>query len=258
MALTVGGSLMSAALAGCLSASDGDTTNSLSVGDSSSVGEGRVTVQRISTRQMLAVLKAGTHTEIYGEPETQYVRVDVETDGVEESIRTVRESMSLSLDSTEYDIVEKYLTRNMDEKNTVSIAFPVSADISASDGAVVWNDESGDIDASWTLPEDTRESITSPPVFRVDSFSVPETVTEGSSIEATIEVTNAGESNGAFLAEVGTARASDQSEIDFEVPIGETVTQTKSVSIVGGAGDDETIVLDWGKDTQEQTVSIEG
>lgn len=70
-------------------------------------------------------------------------------------------------------------------------------------------------------------------------------------------MTNTGKSDGTFLAEVGTTLASDQSEIEFDVPVDETVTETKSVHIVGEAGDDETIVLDWGRDTQKQAVHIE-
>lgn len=140
VALTVGGSLVSVALAGCLSSDRNNNTTSRpdshSIGDSASIGQGTVTVQRISTQQMLAVLKAGVHTEIYGEAETQYVTTDVEIDGMEKPTQTIREAIHLSLDSTDYDVVEKDLTRNMNEENTVSIAFAVSTESSPSDGEV--------------------------------------------------------------------------------------------------------------------------
>lgn len=261
-ALQLGVTLSSIALAGCASTEHHiDTTTPrpelLSVGDTTNVGQGTVTVQSIRTQQMFIGLKAGVHPEVYGRPDTQYVIVDVLTDEIADPTQTVRNAFHLSLDSTQYNVVEEYLIQNQQTKNSVSIAFPIPTPVSANTGKLVWTGESSTPDTAWTVPQEVLDVLTSPPEFTVTAFKVPATTTQGSSIEPAITVQNSGGNDGTFIAELGSTILSDQSEIRVNVPKGERVTHVESISLYGGAGSDETIVLDWGTETMERSIHIE-
>lgn len=231
--------------------------SSLTLGESASVSQGEVTIGAVETQQMLRVLKAGAHTEVYGDINKQFVIVDVATEGIEEPTQTVRDALELALDSTQYEVVEKHLIRNMEEGTNVSIAFPVPTNLSETTGTIIWNSGSGEVVTTWSVPQETTDVLAQPPIFSVESFSIPETVPPSSSVEVTVTVTNTGRSDGTFIAELGSTQLSDQDEIEVDVPTEETITHTASVPLIGQEGDDETIVLDWGSQMLERTVRIE-
>lgn len=233
-------------------------TSSLTIGEPVTVRQGTATVEAVTTQQMLSVLKSGTHTEVYSEPETQFVVVDVITEGFDNPRQAVQDAVQLTLNSDRYEIGEKDLIRSMDTERPVSIAFPAPTELIDPDGAILWNDDSDSAVASWSLSQEVLDVLAAPPLFSIESFSVPETASPESSIDATISVKNTGDSDGEFLAELGSTQLSDQGEIAVDVPTRETVSHTESVSLHGQAGNEETIVLDWGQQTLERTVKIEG
>ncbi len=205
---------------------------------------------------MFVVVKAGVHSEVYRRPDTQYVIVDVSTDGVPDPVQTVRDAVRLSLDSRQYSVVERDLYRNQRKKNAVSVALSAPASVSANTGKVVWTGESSAPDAAWRVPQDVLDALTAPPEFAVTAFEVPAETTEGSAIEAAVTVRNSGGSDGTFVAELGPTSRSDQPEVRLRVPRGETTTRVESVRLYGKAGSDETITLDWGAGTAERSVHI--
>ena len=260
--LQLGATLSGLALSGCAS-TDGhvDTTtprpDALSVGDSTEVQRGTVTVESIRAQRMFVGLMAGAHSEVYARPDTQYVLADVVTDDIADPTRTVRNALHLSLDSTRYDVVERYLTRNRRAEHETSVAFPIPASASVTAGELVWTGESSGQEISWTLPQDVLAVLAAPPEFTVAAFTVPATAGRGSSVEAATTVRNAGGSDGAFVAELGSTNLSDQSEIRVDVPAGESTTHSEEISLYGDPGSDETVVLDWGSETMERSVRIE-
>lgn len=261
-ALKLGVTLSSITLAGCASTEhhiDATTPRPevLSVGDTTNVGQGTITVQSIRTQQMFIGMKAGVHPEVYGHSDTQYVIVDVLTDGVADPTHPVRNAFHLSLDSTQYNVVEEYLIRNQQAKNSVSIAFPIPTSVSPNTGKLIWIGESSVSDTTWIVPQDVLDALSSPPEFTVTAFKVPAMATQGSSIEPAITVQNSGGNDGTFIAELGSATLSDQSEIHVDVPKGERVIHVEPISLSGEAESDETIVLDWGTQTMKRNVHIE-
>ncbi len=261
-ALILGATLSTLSLAGCTSSERHiDTTtrspSALSVGDSAIVGGGAITIDSIQPRQMFVGLKAGVHPEVYGRPDTQYVIVDVLTDGVAKPTRTVRSALSLSLDSSRYDVDETFLTRNRTEENAVSVAFAVPTFATATAGQLLWDGRTSSPDAAWTLPQAVLDVLAAPPELTVSAFEVPNKAAQHSSIEPAITVRNSGENSGTFVAELGSTQLSDQSEIRFDVPAGGRETHIEPVSLYGSAGSDETIILDWGEEMLERTLHIE-
>lgn len=159
-----------------------------------------------------------------------------------------RNDVALSLDGTRHDPVDWVVPAS---DGTVAVAFEFPKEGSAAtDGTLEWGT------GSWSLSDGTLKRLSSPPQFTVREFSIPDEAPGDSEITATIGVENTGESDGRFLAEFGSMRLSDQSEITIQVPAGERVSASRSINLHQQEGE-ETLVLDWGNDRLKRTVSLD-
>jgi hypothetical protein len=100
------------------------------------------------------------------------------------------------------------------------------------------------------------QQLNSPPVFKVVSFTVPETVKPFVEFDVTVEVENTGAGGGTFVAELGLASRSDQSTFRLGVPKNERVTGSEQKQIQGDPGEQETMILNWGLGQLERTIDI--
>ncbi|MFB6141255.1 MAG: hypothetical protein ABEJ26_12580 [Halosimplex sp.] len=73
----------------------------------------------------------------------------------------------------------------------------------------------------------------------------------------TLTVANGGEGDGVFLAEVGDPAMSDQPEVAFAVPAGETRTATRRVRVHAEGDEAATVVLRWRGVRLERTLRAE-
>lgn len=159
-----------------------------------------------------------------------------------------RNDVALRLDGTRHEPVD-WVVPAPDGSVAVGFEFPTDG-IEAANGRLDWGS------GSWSLTSETLERLSTPPQFTVREFSVPDRAPGESEITATITVENTGGSDGRFLAEFGSTRLSDQSETTIQVPAGERVTETRSVVLHQRDGE-ATIVLGWGADRVERTVTLD-
>lgn len=109
----------------------------------------------------------------------------------------------------------------------------------------------------WDLGADALAALAHPPEFEVRSFEVPERATPDETLDVAVTVANVGERDGTFIAELGNAAISDQPEIFLDVPQGGTATVHESVTADVPGGDEMRVVLDWGTDRLERSVTID-
>lgn len=131
------------------------------------------------------------------------------------------------------------------------IGFEVPSSPAPTAGAVVWTPDQGP-DVRWTLSEATLTSLAQPPEFDLQSFSVADA--PGDEVDATLTVANVGDGDGVFLAEVGPAAMSDQGEVEFAVPAGETRTVTRRVRAESPNDGPTRVVLQWRDTKIERTI----
>ncbi len=196
-------------------------------------------LQGVSVHQSVA--KRGTvHTDVASGVFVVATFVD---DGA-----TSRSGTTLVLDGASHDPVD-WVVPAPDGEVAAGFEFPTDG-VDAGGGRIEWGS------ASTSLSEATLARLRSPPQFSVREFSVPDAAPVRSDVTAEFIVENTGESDGRFLAELGTLALSDQSEITVEVPAGERATATQSVTLFREHGE-ETVVLGTGDDRLERTVSLE-
>lgn len=151
---------------------------------------------------------------------------------------------------------ERYEPIGPDEGRT-AFAVPL---VDAHSAAVVW--VGGDDPVRWELPAAVVRDFGARPRFEVETFDVPDAISPGEPIDVTLRVTNVGDRDGRFLAELGAVVISDFGEVWFDVPRGETVERHFSLipptyTPMYGAGEDELpVVLDWGADRLKKTVRL--
>lgn len=189
------------------------------------------------------------HPSVDAERDRQYVVVELEVSG-ENPMDAARAACELRVgDDAVYEPVSEVVQPFTEPTH---LAFSLPLDVDAGTVAVAWvGDEST---VTWTLPEAVGASLEAPPAFEVRSFDVPASA-DGDAVEVSFAVANVGEGDGEFLAELGSTAISDQGEIRVPVEAGETRTVTETVGLVPSAGD-QPIVLDWGSDSLERTVSV--
>lgn len=126
------------------------------------------------------------------------------------------------------------------------LAFVVPSPLSAQDPEVTFEGDAG----PWPLSADDRETLAAPePRFELESLTVPEEVTEGDTLEATVEVRNVAETDGRFLASLSwpTQAVADDDEatiVERTVGAGERATAPVEISTRHTAHEDTTVALD--------------
>lgn len=254
-ALQYGGALVTLGLGGCLGSSDGPPEQTaLAVGESASVPEGTVTVESLQAQQMLEVLFAGgVHRVVHSRPETQFLVTEVVLTGAAEPTETARDEMGVEIGAERYEVTDERLVWNQEHSGRIRVAFPLPTDLAETDGTVLWKGEGGDVATSWTIPTEIQDRLAAPPSFEVRSFDVGSTPRDDEFV-AQFEVANTGGSAGTFVAELGSRQISDQPAVTVDVAAGERRTCRKAVSLYSPADEPETIVLDWGRDSDAVTV----
>lgn len=132
-------------------------------------------------------------------------------------------------------------------------AVPVPLPTDADSVTVVWKSGDGH-EARWRIDGTTVAELARPPEFVVEDLAVPETVADGEEFEAEITVRNDGQRKDWFVAELGFASASDATDLEIPLDVGERVTVPRTLSAHFGEGDELTVVLDWDLDSLSRTV----
>lgn len=231
-----------------------DTTSRDGSGVDAGVGtthdvDGR-TVRLLSARTSRAIvtLLSSAHPSVSAERDRQYVVVALDVSG-DEPMDATRFACELRVGNDAVDPVSDVVQPFTESTH---LAFSLPLDVDAGTVALAWVGESST--ATWSLPARVAASLEAPPAFEVESFDVPERA-DGDAVQVSFTVANVGAGDGEFLAELGTTALSDQGEVRVQVPAGETRTLTESVGLVPSVGD-QTIVLDWGWNSLERTVSV--
>lgn len=256
------------ATAGCLDASGGDTGRDDTATGSTDGGEttdgtadedappatthdvdGR-TVRFVSARTARAIvtLLSSTHPSVTADADRQYVVVELAVSG-DDAQSVAKDACELRVDD---DAVQPVPERVQPFTDSVHLAFALGLDVDPGDVSLAWHGEAKTV--VFPVPGSVTTSLVAPPAFEVRSFDVPNTE-GGDRISVSFTVANVGESDGEFLAELGSTAISDQGELRVSVVAGETKTVTESVAIYPDAGD-QTVVLDWGSGKLERTVQV--
>lgn len=254
-------------LAGCLDSSVGDgrtgttTRRSTTTDATTTDGDGDASlgsshdvdgrsVQLVSARTARAfvTLLSSTHPSVTADADRQYVVVELDVSG-EDAQSVAADACVLRVDGDVVLPVDEPVPPFTDG---VYLAFALSLDIDPESVSLAWRGTTGTVE--FTLSERVAATVAAPPAFEVRSFDVPARA-DGDAVEVSFAVANVGESDGEFLAELGTRALSDQGELRVAVPAGETTTVTRSVGLVPSVGE-QTILLDWGSGSMERSVAV--
>lgn len=166
--------------------------------------------------------------------------------------------LALEVDGTQYPLPEQHWywtfspgTGMGSEERQPAYPAPITDARSAS---IVWLREEP---VHWRLPTETVAQLNNAPAFEIVSLTVPDSVTRGSSFDASVTVRNTG-ADGRFLTEFGAGPISDHGEVSFTVPSGSerTVTETMHPYYSEGASSVD-VHLNWGKERLTRTVTVE-
>lgn len=179
----------------------------VSMGEQASVGDTRVTVA--NPRVRTAVVSRGAHIRVVADA-GQYVVVEVTTDGDGVNPR------NLGLQSA----VDGSVVENGDPLSTTagpnSYAFPFPAE--QTESAAIRTTADGS-QVAWTLPATIRETLAVEPLFAVTSIAVSRR--DGERV-LELTVSNDGDRDGRFVAQVSLEGFSGGHVIEFSVPAGGT------------------------------------
>ncbi|WP_254537408.1 hypothetical protein [Halomarina litorea] len=216
----------------------------------------RLVVSDVSTARM--ALRSGAHLDVVGDETEQFVTFAVRPaegtlDGV--GARELPERFTVELDGVRYPKRSDSVVDTFGDPVTVGV--PVPLDVTPTEGRVVLTD-GPDAPTDWSLDENVLGALAHPARFTVESFDLPETVSNPNAIDVAVTVQNGGEGGGEFLAELGVATISDVSEIRFDVPAGESVRYDTQLSS-HGVTDQQTlpVVFDWGYGRLRREVPVE-
>lgn len=216
-------------------------------------GDPTVTVERPAVRH--GVVEFGTvHPDPLWIEGSQFVVADVAVEGRNAPAVTDLD-VAVGTDTVDRSR-RRYVHAERNTQRRQRFGFPVPTDPAPSEAAVVWRPDRGPV-VRWSLPDAPVTALGRAPDFGVTSFAVPETATQESTVEATVAVTNDGDRDGRFLAEVGNTSISDQPEVTADVPVGGMVTVTAEVDAYVVEGDEFGVVLRWAGGTQHRTVRRE-
>jgi hypothetical protein len=225
------------------------------MGESHAAGDGfTVTVERPTVRH--GIVEFGTvHPDPLRIEGSQFVVADVAVEGSNTPEVT---DLDVAVETDAADRSDRrYVHAERNDEGRQRFGFPVPVDPAPSEAAVVRRPDRGPV-VRWPLPDALVTALGRVPDFGVTSFEMPDTAVHESTIETTVGVTNDGERDGRFLAEVGNTSLSDQPEVTADVPVGGTVTVTAEVDAYFVAGDKFEVVLRWAEGIRRRTVRRRG
>ncbi|MCT9095941.1 hypothetical protein [Haloarchaeobius sp. HME9146] len=212
-------------------------------------------VENVAVYRRTTTAANGVHVDVAADPERQYVVADVGVLPPEDGETAADPPAPTDLEFTVTLDGESYgnaFATEFGSQYATTIAVPVPTGIEPGTGELaVGPAGDGGIRHEFTAAQLAR--IARVPQFTLESFTV-----EGgnASARATLEVTNEGDRDGRFMAELGTDYISDTPEVTFEVPAGETVTTEESVSVYAEDTAEVTVVLGWGSTYHRRTVTL--
>lgn len=218
------------------------------VGTAREVDGRTVRVAELWTSRAIVRLLAGAHPSVSAAKGRQYLVVGFDVDG-DDPMDAARSACELRADQLVYEPVSEVV---LPFTEPTHLAFSLPVDVDVNELTLAWVGDAST--TTWTLPDRVIAALETPPTFDVRSFDVPATA-DGDSVVVSFTVANVGEGDGEFLAELGTRAVSDQGEIRVAVDAGESKTVTERVGLVPSGGD-QRVVLDWGSDSIERTVSV--
>lgn len=218
-----------------------------SIGESYDTRSGpSVTVRNPRLRKSVVV---DQHTSpVQMAPDRQFVVVDVATEASTDSGR--REAGSLGsrfrvlTDGTPARGRSAPLRPAFHPSETgrpVGVPVPIAT---ADEAAVAWV-RGLPKSVAWSLPDGVVTSLDTAPSFRVESVDV----SDETDPQVTLTVTNTGDRDGTFYANVSGSRVQDgNAVVGFAVPASETVTHRDRPGITAPSGEETRVVVRWGVD----------
>lgn len=222
----------------------------LEVGETYDTGDYAVRVASPAVRH--GIVEFGTtHPDPRWEDGAQFLVVDlaVEDGGPDPSTLPVR------AETDQGPVRERYFVSSSSASETRQpIGFPIPTSTALGAVSVRLQVEPP---VRWRLPDDVVETLRHAPEFALESFAVPESARPEAAVDASLSVTNVGQRDGRFLAELGPTAMSDQSEIEHTVSVGETSTTTHSVPVRFFESETAEVVLRWEGGVERRTVRKE-
>lgn len=241
--------LISGSLAGCI------TRRSGTVGDSiKGLGSDHVTISKVAVEQTFVYVD-GAHFEVGGEKDRQYLFALGSESIDRKSLRLSLDDQRFSAQSSVADVpVSDVLFEGEQVSDPGLYAFELPMDVAASSAELRL--KNGVTSVTWSLDDESISTLSNPPTFDVEAFTVPKTVTRGEDAKVTVRVSNRGHA-GTFVAELGPTTRSDQTEIRLEVSSNGTRTYSTTVDTSVTTDDRITVVLDRGFDQMTRDIEIE-
>ncbi|WP_267642631.1 hypothetical protein [Haloarchaeobius amylolyticus] len=214
-----------------------------------------IDVEDVAVSRRTTTIQSGAHVDVAADPEEQYVVADVAVAPHVDGETTVDPPAPAdlrfvaTLDGDEY---RRAFATEFGGGRRTRMAVPVPTGIDPDEGALAVGPGGGGGVSHQFTPEQL-DRIARVPRFSLDSFALE---AGNATVRATLAVSNEGDRDGRFLAELGTDYISDTPEVAFAVPAGETVTREESVPIHAEDADEVTVVLGWGSTYHRKTVEL--
>lgn len=232
----------------------------LDVGQTYETPDGRtVTVRDVRVERLIRSLSVGhgTHITVGWLENHQFAVSEAEATGPNGDSILTDVRLALEVDGVQYPRDDQKLYWALPPGSTErpgQPAFPVPTTHAAT-GAIVWH-TNGDSPVRWKLPPATIAKFGRAPSFSVSSFDTPDTVSRGSTFDASVTVGNSGDRAGRFIAEFG-AGGVDYGEVVIDVPAGAERTHTGMLDPYYSENASEIrVVLDWGRERLARTLRV--
>jgi hypothetical protein len=233
----------------------------LALGETHEARDGTtVTVNDVRVRKLIRSTSVGssTHIDVACLEDSQFAVADAEaTDGDGNSVLDDAR-FAIEVDGTRYPRPDEnwywaFPPGSHERPGVPAFAVPIE-DVSTA--AVVWFPEDEE-PVRWTVPAETVGSLGRAPRFSVCTLDVPDSISRDDSFEASFTVANAGDRDGAFVAEFGAGGVSDHGEAHVSVPAGSERNYTKRMDPNYPDGTEEIeVTLAWGCGRLDWTVSV--
>lgn len=225
----------------------------MSVGDKVSLGDDRAIGVVDTDATAFVVTRDGTDYQVHSGNTTRYVLITFDVDSVDDYESFVAENVTLTINGEETFTDPVFPLGG--GSNQFSAAYPVPNDLTAYTSSVQLDADGAS--ATWELGARYVEAITRDVDFQVSSVTTPDSVASEADFGIDVEVENAASDPLEFYTIVeGTA--SGQMRANFEVPGGETATNTIDATAPAADGDSEfDVTLDWDADSVTKTIQFE-
>lgn len=241
--------------------SDAQPESVLDLGDSFESSDGTtVTVNSVELYRLVRSTSVGssTHIDVAWLDGHQFAVTDLDASGPSSELGS-EVPIALEVDGTQYPRPDQhwYWTfppgTHVGETESRRPAYPAPI-TDATSASIVWVREEP---VRWQLPEETVAELTRAPAFEIESLTVPDSVTRGSTFEASFTVRNTG-SDGRFVAEFAAGPLSDHEEVTVSVPASDKRTYTKTMDPHYTEHTSSLdVILDWGNERLRRTVTVE-